>query len=95
VATLSDDEVTEELRRLRGWGREGDAIAKEFELRSFNEAIAFVNCVAHQAEAANHHPDIDIRYRKVRTTLSTHSEGGITAKDMDLAAQIEECVPAT
>ena len=94
MATLSDDEIKDGLRRLQGWGRDGDAITKEFELPSFNEAIAFVNCVAHAAEAANHHPDIDIRYRKVQATLSTHDEGGVTAKDIDLAAQIEACVPA-
>ena len=94
MTKLSDDDVRDGLRRLKGWERADDAITKEFELRSFNEAIAFVNCVAHAAEAANHHPDLDIRYRKVRATLSTHDEGGITAKDLDLASQIEGCVPA-
>ena len=89
MATLSDDEIKDGLRRLQGWDRDGDAITKEFELPSFNEAIAFVNCVAHAAEAANHHPDIDIRWNKVRLALSTHSEGGLTKNDVTLAGQIE------
>ena len=89
MATLSDDEVTAGLQRLPGWQRQGDEITKEFELPTFMDAIGFVNRVAERAEAANHHPDLDIRYRKVRATLSTHDEGGITAKDLDLAGAIE------
>ncbi len=86
---LSDPAVDDALASLPGWTREGDAIVKTFELPAFLEAIDFVNAVAQRAEAADHHPDLDIRYRKVRVALSTHSAGGITDKDVDLAGTIE------
>jgi 4a-hydroxytetrahydrobiopterin dehydratase len=89
MPALPDDQVTERLASLQGWSREADEIVKTFELPSFPEAIQFVNRVAELAEAADHHPDLDIRYRKVRVALSTHSEGGITDKDFTLAGQIE------
>ena len=86
---LPDDTITERLAALAGWAREGDEIVKTFEFPSFTEAIFFVDRVADEAEAVNHHPDLDIRYRKVRVALSTHDEGGITDKDFGLAAEIE------
>jgi 4a-hydroxytetrahydrobiopterin dehydratase len=89
MPALPDDQVTTGLAALDGWSREGDEIVKTYELPSFPDAIAFVNRVADLAEAADHHPDLDIRYRKVRVALSTHSEGGITDKDLTLAGQIE------
>jgi 4a-hydroxytetrahydrobiopterin dehydratase len=89
MPALPDDQVTQGLAALDGWSREGDEIVKTYELPSFPDAIAFVNRVAEFAEAADHHPDLDIRYRKVRVALSTHSEGGITDKDFTLAGQIE------
>ncbi len=72
---LSDPEIETALEGLPGWAREGDAIVKTFELPSFLEAIDFVNSVAQRAESADHHPDLDIRYRKVCVALSTHSRG--------------------
>ena len=89
---LADDRIAERLAALPGWERGGDEIVKTFELPSFPEAIAFVTRVADRAEAADHHPDLDIRYRKVRVALSTHDAGGITDKDFDLAAEIEATV---
>jgi 4a-hydroxytetrahydrobiopterin dehydratase len=86
---LADDQVSTKLRALPGWERDGDAIVKTYQLPTFLDAIAFVNRVAERAEAADHHPDLDIRYRKVRVALSTHSEGGITDKDFALATEIE------
>ncbi len=86
---LPDSTITERLAALPGWAREGDEIVKTFELPSFTEAIFFVDRMADEAEAANHHPDIDIRYRRVRVALTTHDEGGITDKDFALAAEIE------
>jgi len=86
---LSDDQIATKLAVLDGWTREADEIVKTFELPSFPDAIAFVGTVAELAEAADHHPDIDIRYRKVRIALSTHDAGGITQKDFDLAGDIE------
>ena len=86
---LPDNQISEKLRTLDGWAREGDEIVKTFEFPSFPDAIDFVTRVAGFAEAANHHPDLDIRYRKVRVALSTHDEGGITDKDFSLAGEIQ------
>ena len=86
---LSDDEVRAGLERLPEWQREGDEIVRVFELESFPVAIEFVERVADLAEAANHHPDIDIRYRKVRIALTSHDAGGLTDKDLALAEQID------
>jgi 4a-hydroxytetrahydrobiopterin dehydratase len=89
---LDDDVVAARVSALTGWERAGDAIVKTFELPTFPDAIAFVTRIADRAEAANHHPDIDIRYRKVRVALSTHDAGGLTDLDFDVASQIEACV---
>ncbi len=92
VAVLSDDEIRAGLADLPGWDRRDDEIEKRFELPSFPDAIAFVTRVGFLAEKANHHPDLDVRWRKVRVALSTHSEGGITGKDLALAGEIEGVV---
>ena len=86
---LPDDQIATQLASREGWAREGDMIVKTYELPTFMDAIAFVERVADLAEAADHHPDIDIRYRKVRIALSTHDAGGITQKDFDLAGDVE------
>jgi 4a-hydroxytetrahydrobiopterin dehydratase len=86
---LSDDEVRKGLGSLPGWERRNDEIEKVYELPSFADGIAFVTRVGFLAEKADHHPDLDVRWRKVRVVLSTHSEGGITDKDLALAAEIE------
>ena len=90
AAKLSDSEIEARLEDLVDWTREGDQIRKLFKLASFPGAIAFVTQVGFLAEAANHHPDIDIRWRKVALTLTTHDAGGLTEKDFNLAAQIDE-----
>ena len=86
---LSDIAIQRELGNLTGWSRRGDAITKTFQFRNFLSGIGFVSAVAKAAEAADHHPDIDIRYTKVTCTLSTHSAGGITQKDLDMARKID------
>lgn len=91
---LSDIAIQRELGRLPGWSRRGDALVKSHQFAAFLDGIAFVQRVAEAAEAADHHPDIDIRYTKVTCTLSTHSAGGITQKDLDLAAEIERVAAA-
>jgi 4a-hydroxytetrahydrobiopterin dehydratase len=75
---------------LPGWKREDLGIRKRFRLATFPEAITFVNQVADLAEAVQHHPDIDIRWRNVTLRLTTHEAGGVTGLDLDLARQIEE-----
>ena len=89
VERLSDIAIQRELGNLTGWSRRGDAITKTFQFRNFLAGIGFVSAVAKAAEAADHHPDIDIRYTKVTCTLSTHSAGGITQKDLDMAKKID------
>jgi 4a-hydroxytetrahydrobiopterin dehydratase len=91
MTTLADPEIEERLRSLAGWNREGEQITREWKLADFAAAIAFVNRVAELAEAANHHPDILIHgWNKVTLTLSTHSEGGLTGADFELAARLDE-----
>jgi 4a-hydroxytetrahydrobiopterin dehydratase len=86
---ISDDEITSRLDRLPGWARAGDVIEKEYTRAGFPDAIAFVVQVAFAAEKANHHPDIDVRWNRVRVALTTHDAGGLTALDLSLAEAIE------
>src|SRR3954468_4629289 len=94
-AKLTDDQVRTELSTLGGWVREGDSLTKTFRFAKFADGIAFVQRVATAADAADHHPDIDIRYTKIRVALSTHDAGGITAADVKLAKQIEQLEPVS
>jgi 4a-hydroxytetrahydrobiopterin dehydratase len=87
---LAGDEIARRLAELPGWQRSGDAIRRTYELPAFKDAIAFVGRVAEAADAADHHPDILIEYRKVTLTLSTHDSGGLTALDFDLASTIDQ-----
>ena len=89
VAKLSDEQVRDALGGLPGWERDGEAIRASFQLPSFPDAVAFVVRVGFLAEAANHHPDLDVRWRTVHVVLTTHDSGGITDKDVDLAHAIQ------
>jgi 4a-hydroxytetrahydrobiopterin dehydratase len=89
MTILNDSEIQRDLKNLTGWVKSGDEIKKKFEFKDFIQAMGFVNSIAMLAERANHHPDIDIRWNKVQLVLSTHSEGGITQKDIALAKEIE------
>lgn len=89
AGTLSDDAVQQALAGLPGWERAGDTIRKQFRHPSFADAIAFVVRIAFLAEAADHHPDLDVRWRTVHVSLTTHAAGGLTARDLDLAREIE------
>ncbi len=88
-ARLPDPEITEALHRLDGWQRVGDEICKSFTRPSFADAVAFVVRIGFLAEAADHHPDLDIRWRTVIVALSTHDAGGITQLDVSLASAID------
>jgi 4a-hydroxytetrahydrobiopterin dehydratase len=88
MATLTEREINVRLQQLPGWSFRARNIERQFSFESFLSAIAFVNRVAQAAERAGHHPDIAINYNRVTLELSTHSEGGITAKDFDLALVI-------
>jgi 4a-hydroxytetrahydrobiopterin dehydratase len=89
---LEDEEVQQRLDELGDWERDGDQIVKVFEFDDFTEAIKFVNDVANLAERYDHHPDIDIRYNRVKLGLSTHAEGGLTPRDFDVAGEIEQSI---
>lgn len=90
---LSDEQIQEALRGLPSWQRDGSALVRTAELKDFPAAIEVVNRVADAAERADHHPDIDIRWRKLTFSLSTHSDGGITAKDVAMAGEIDKALP--
>lgn len=89
MALLSDSEIEERLAGLSGWERRGDAIAKEFERGDFVGSVKFVDSLVEPAEAMNHHPDLEISWATVEVTLSSHSEGGLTAADFELAEKID------
>ena len=91
---LSDIAIQRELGNLPGWSRRGDVITKTYQFRTFMAGIDFVVAVAKAAEAADHHPDLDIRYTKIACSLSTHSAGGITQNDLDLAKAMERLAKA-
>ncbi len=94
MAKLSRPEVETRLRALDGWRLDDESITKEYILGGFPDAIAFVTRVAFGAEAADHHPDILVSYKRVTLTYSTHSEGGITEKDFAGARLADSCVLA-
>jgi len=86
---LTRDEIERRLKLLSGWSLDGDAIRKQYTFKGFPEAVAFVDRLVPEAEAADHHPDITINYKRVTLTYSTHSEGGLTEKDFAGAAMAD------
>lgn len=91
---LTDEEIERQLADLPGWRRDGDELTASFEAPDFPAAIRLVDDVAAQAEEMDHHPDIDIRWRTTHWRLSTHSEGGLTQLDVELAHRISEAAGA-
>lgn len=90
MATMTREEAERRLRDWPGWSLEGQAIRKQFVFEGFPEAVAFVTRLVPGAEAADHHPDILINYKRVTLTYSTHSEGGLTDKDFAGVAMAEQ-----
>ncbi|HVV10940.1 4a-hydroxytetrahydrobiopterin dehydratase [Amycolatopsis sp.] len=90
----TDEQISAGLGKLPGWQRSGDSLERTAELADFPTAIEVVNRVAEIAESVQHHPDIDIRWRKLTFRLSTHSAGGLTEKDFSLAGQIDATIDA-
>ena len=89
MGLLSDAEIEERLAGLSGWERKGAAIEKSFMREDFVGSVRFVDALAVPAEEMNHHPDLAISWDTVTVTISTHSEGGLTANDFELAAKID------
>lgn len=85
---LTDADINQELRQLPGWEHSGNTLVRMFDRRTFQGAISFVNTIAEIAQRADHHPDLDIRYNKVRVTLTTHDAGTVTDRDIAVARQI-------
>jgi 4a-hydroxytetrahydrobiopterin dehydratase len=86
---LNQSAIKKRLPEVPEWKHEGNAIAREFVFRNFREAVAFLVRIAFDAEEADHHPDVALSYKRLRLSLSTHSEGGLTNKDFDLASKID------
>jgi 4a-hydroxytetrahydrobiopterin dehydratase len=89
MALLSDSAVEAKLVELPGWARSGTAIVKEFDRGDFVGSVKFVDSLVEPAEGMNHHPDVAVSWATVTVTISTHSEGGLTAADFELAAKID------
>ncbi|HAV64951.1 MAG TPA: 4a-hydroxytetrahydrobiopterin dehydratase [Verrucomicrobiales bacterium] len=94
MALLTANEIKSASGRVPEWRRRGKAIHRTFEFKDFVAAMKFVNKIARIAEKAWHHPDIDIRWNKVKLVLSTHSEGGLTEKDFAVAEKIDQIANA-
>jgi 4a-hydroxytetrahydrobiopterin dehydratase len=89
MARLTEQEIVERLKAAPGWVRDGGVIRKSYGFGKFADGIRFVDRVALAADAMDHHPDVDIRYTTITMALSTHSAGGLTRKDFDLAEKID------
>ncbi len=89
MALLGSNEIEAKLADLDGWERQGDAILKSFKRGDFVGSVRFVDSLVEPAEAMGHHPDVEISWDTVTVTISTHSEGGLTAADFELAGKIE------
>jgi len=91
---LNPEAIQTLLMEIPNWKLEGDMISRTVEFPSFLEAVDAVNNIAREAEAIDHHPDIDIRWRTVRLALSTHSAGGLTTLDFQLAKKLDQLLPS-
>ena len=89
MARLNDAEIDEQLEGLDGWERSGDAIVKQFDNGDFKGSVEFVNRLTPEAEDMNHHPDLEISWKTVTVTITTHSQGGLTDNDFELARRID------
>ncbi len=92
MTVISAEDVARRLSNLPGWEIDTGKLVKTFNFKDFREALTFVNRVGEAAESAGHHPDIDIRYNRVRLSLVTHDAGGLTEKDFDLASGLNTLV---
>jgi 4a-hydroxytetrahydrobiopterin dehydratase len=89
MARLSDDEITQRLEDLEGWERRGDAIVRSYKCKDFVGSVKLVDALTPLAEEMNHHPDLEISWDTVTVSITTHSEGGLTENDFELAGKID------
>ncbi|HXR31371.1 MAG TPA: 4a-hydroxytetrahydrobiopterin dehydratase [Solirubrobacterales bacterium] len=95
MALLDDAKIEARLSELEGWARKGGAIEKSFSCGDFVGSVRFVQSLVEPAEAMNHHPDLEVSWDTVTVTISTHSEGGLTAADFELAAKVDALSPTS
>ncbi len=95
MALLDDAQIEERLAELPGWERSGEAIARTYGCGDFVGSVRFVESLVEPAEGMNHHPDLELSWDKVTVTISTHSEGGLTAADFELAAKVDALSPTS
>jgi 4a-hydroxytetrahydrobiopterin dehydratase len=95
MALLSDAEIDERLATLQGWERDGEAIRRSFSCEDFVGSVRFVESLVEPAEAMGHHPNLEISWDTVVVTISTHSEGGLTAADFELAGKVDALSPTS
>ncbi len=95
MTALSAQEIGDRLAELPGWEYDGERISKRFEFDSFIDAIGFIVRVAERADAQDHHPDLENRYREVTVHFRTHSARAVTQKDLDMAAEVESVVASS
>lgn len=86
---MTDSDILTAMQALEGWSREGDAIVKTYRFRNYHETMAFVNATAWISHRQDHHPDLTVGYNQCTVTYTTHSDGGLSAKDFDCAARID------
>lgn len=89
MTKLAEEEIAPKLAELDGWERDGEAITKAFDRGDFVGSVKFVDAIVEPAEQMGHHPDLEISWSEVKVTITTHSEGGLTANDFELAAAID------
>jgi 4a-hydroxytetrahydrobiopterin dehydratase len=94
-ARLSPDEIAAALHGLHGWSGDGNGLRRSVELPGFRDAVAAIGRIADVAEEMDHHPDIDLRWRTLHLTLVSHSAGGVTENDLELARRIDTLLPGT
>jgi len=87
---LSEDQLARELASMKGWERRDNSIRKTFAFKDFKESVEFLGMIRPIADAMNHHPDACVKYNRVEVELTTHDEGGVTEKDVQLARKIDE-----
>lgn len=87
---LSDEEIESGLSGLDGWTREGEAIVREFDRGDFVGSVRLVDAIVEPAEEMGHHPDLEVSWSTVKVTITTHSEGGLTDADFELARRIDQ-----
>lgn len=89
MSKLTNEQIDEALKDLPGWEQRGNRIEKEYTFENYMDGIQFINRIAHAAEERNHHPDLEVRWCKVKVFLTSHDTGGVTERDAGMAQTVE------